>query len=268
MEASMKNRVLVAGIILVGIMTSASFALDQMGAPAGKLGAGKWSLGADYIYSSQNIDFKNATEDGAAPDPEDKSGTIEYVKLQKLYATLGYGLMDKWDVYGRLGGAHLRLHTPSSFLFYEQTMSSSIELAYGVGTKVTFYEYGNWKLGALGQASWTNNLEATYKSGADKEVITFDLMEAQIAVGPTYKFSESVSVYGGPFAHLVGGDVTSKDTDGGSPDGTYEADLRQAATLGGYVGVELTGCNNVSANLEFQHTAFANAVAANVTYKF
>jgi hypothetical protein len=266
----MRQRICLGAMVAAVMIAPAAMALDPLGPPAASIGAGQWDVGVDYIYSSQNLDFKNGEDNGSPASPEERSGTIKHVKLQKGFATFGYGLTNELDVYGRIGAAQIRTDLPENFMWYEQGFSSSTMPAYGAGTRVTFYDDGLLKLGALGQVTWTDNLSDESTIDLTTQKTTFNIVEGEVAVGPAYKLTDAVTVYGGPFFYWLSGNVNVNDTfliEGLTP-GRATADLEQPTWFGGYIGAQAALSWNVSANIEYQHTAFADAVGANVKIKF
>jgi hypothetical protein len=273
----MKYRILVAALLAVALCAPMSMALSKMGAPAASLGAGKWSIGADYSYASQNIDFSDLKFDGQDADSDEREGTAKYVKMQTMLAKFEYGVVDNWDVYAALGGAQLKGSSDEEDFLGD--VKSSTEPAYGFGTRVTLWQDGALKVGALGQVLWMNNLDDTIKGsdGPDdvwKDKLNVNMSEVQIAFGPTYQLAPGVVVYGGPFADFLQGDFTDKWTETFTGEGTetdtgkVEADLNQAAWFGAYAGVELTLAQNLMGSVEYQHTAFGDCVGANLTFRF
>jgi len=77
----------------------------------------------------------------------------------------------------------------------------------------------------------------------------------QIAVGPTWKLNDTLSIYGGPFVHLIDGDVEN-------------ADLEEDSAFGGYVGAEAALADNTSLFGEIQLTGSGWAIGAGIGWKF
>jgi len=235
----MKKRLLLMVVVavVVGMCSSVAFALDPMGPPTDQLEKGQFGLGVDYMFSDMDLD-----ESG--DDDEDLQAT-------KVFGTLTYGATDNVDVFVRLGIGHAAgedVASGGSDLDWGST-----EFAWGLGGKVTFLEQDRCKWGAL--ITWSQFKSEEHSSN---EEVAFD--ELQIAVGPTYELSDSVSVYGGPFYHHVDGDAqgpspTDKkclDTDG----------------FGGYLGAQFKINENASLTTEFQYTDDAVGFAAGVMWGF
>jgi hypothetical protein len=175
----------------------------------------------------------------------------------KLYANLGYGILRNWEAFLRLGGAAYGLGNDS-------------RLAVGGGTKATFYEIGNWSFGGILQMSW-----AGWEGGAETESVTssgeHSVTEGQAALGACYQFSPHFSLYGGPFATFYKGTSEGKSASVAGTTltvGEASQDTDMDAWFGGYLGLRIQIHEKATAAIEFQYTADAYAVAANVAYRF
>ena len=262
---------LIIVVCVVALCASASMGLTRMGAPAGTIGGGKWDVGIDYTYARQNMDWTGAqsSTNGAAyvnVASDSRDGTIKNMKVQTADVRLGYGLMDKWDIYGLLGATKTKTDNVG---VSDSDFSSSTEPMVGIGTKATFWQDGALSLGALAGVGWVDGLKDSVTNDGFKTDVRANIMESQIAVGPTYQITDGVSVYGGPFAHFAQGDIKVKVTrlSNGNNE-RLRADLEQSSWCGAYIGTELAVTKDISANIEYQHTAFADAGGINVTFKF
>jgi hypothetical protein len=227
------------------------------------LGAGKGGVDFDYTYAQQGVDSKNSKLNGVKEANPD--GTIKRLDMQTGTARLGYGVVDIWDIYGTLGGVQVGVN---NFSYADgEDFSSSVGFMYGGGTKLTFWQSGALKIGALGQMNWMDDLSDTVDAGGGREAdISFNIVESQIAVGPTYELSQGVSLYGGPFIHQLSGDTEVKWNSGATRE--READLEQSSQFGVYIGVEAAIGNSTFASIEYQHTSVADAGGVSLTFRF
>jgi opacity protein-like surface antigen len=62
-------------------------------------------------------------------------------------------------------------------------------------------------------------------------------------------------------------DAIFLDPDNGLEKDTTD-DVKQSSWFGVFVGTQVNLCKNMSLNVEYQHTAFANAVGANVVWRY
>ena len=265
----MEKKLLLA-VVLVVVCSSAAFALDPMGPPMAGLKKGQFSAGADYSYSEMDLKLSEGKwSDSLGFSGKLPSGKIKNIKMNKVYANLGYGVADNWEMFLRLGGANTDFKTD---LFdvgsVQKEFDSDTSFAIGFGTKATFYEEPKLKLGGLFQMSWAST-DAKANGPTWSESLGIDIMEIQIAAGPTYKLMECVSIYGGPFFHIIDGDVEAKLRFLGSPTVTKRSyDIDEVGCFGGYIGTQVDVIENVPFCIEYQHTASADALAMSLIWKF
>jgi hypothetical protein len=265
----------VLAFLVVGWVGSAAFALDPMGPPTAGLKQGQFQVGADYSYSITDLKLRKGSWieylDGWFYDSgEAESFTLKDFKTNKVYASLGYGIADNWEAFLRLGGADAMFG--DSIWEDAEKFDSPTDFAIGFGVKATFYEEDNLKIGGLFQASWAafnGKLQAAHWTAADS--VKIDVTEIQIAVGPTYKLLEGVSIYGGPFFHFVNGDLDDKFsemTEEGILTSKYSWAIRESSIFGGYIGVQVDVTENTSFNIGYQHTAKADALSMSLVWRF
>lgn len=161
----------------------------------------------------------------------------------------------------------------------------------GLDSKATFYEKGKLRVGGLFQISWSQS--DGKKSGlhpVDGGVNAFmgpaegipwshsvdiSITEIQLALGSTYRLTERVSIYGGPFFHFIDGHVNGRYSESGEAFGStldyrtkYRYDIDENSFFGGYVGVQFEAFRNALFNIEYQHTAFADALGMQLIWRF
>jgi len=233
--------------MVVCLCASAAPAFDPMGPPTAGLKQSSLSAGVEYMWSNMDIEsYSVHTKVNGIPAPGlFVSGTVKNVESNKIYANLGFGMTDDWEVFLRLGAADADPDkSKNSDNLAGYTGCSDYGFAIGGGTKITFLKSENGKLkwGALAQVSWAI-LDFDRKSysidGYDATLSAeIDLLEAQLAVGPTYNLREGVSIYGGPFFHFINGEADLKGSIDGMPL-KVSADLKQDSIFGGYVGIQI-----------------------------
>jgi hypothetical protein len=262
-------------LAVFGLGSSACFALDLMGPPASGVKQGQFHIGADYSYSQMDLELDAGRWveylDGVFSDAGDAvSFTLKDFETARLYANLGYGIADNWDVFVRLGGTDAQFG--DSIWQDQERFDSGAQMAIGGGVKATFYEEGNLRLGALLQASWAEfdgELLAPHWAAADS--VEMDVTEIQIAVGATCRLTDQVSIYGGPFFHLVDGeldDQLSEWTEDGLLTSHYSWSVQEDSTLGAYIGAQVELAENCSVNIECQLTSAAEAIAVGLLWRF
>ncbi len=138
--------------------------------------------------------------------------------------------------------------------------------------------------GALFQIGWLKT-ESDYTcvddlgdgyTETDEGTEEFSVYNMEIAVGPTWKAAEGLSIYGGPFFNLINGEIDDDGTyviDDGEvvvESGTYSdsADVKQDSSFGGYVGAQWDFAANASLFGEFQLTGAGWTFGTGVGWKF
>jgi len=275
-------------IVVLGCFCSTASALDFMGPPTAELKKGQISLGADYSYTRMDIGLDNGMVTSTfyvnnVPGPPTSlpvnSFTLKRLKMHKLYANIGYGITDNWEIFIRLGGMNTEFSGnffPGSLNSQSRNYNGDTGFAIGFGTKVTFYEKDKLKLGALFQMSWASS-HAT-ASGADwRETVDIDIIEMQIALGATYQLTEKIAIYGGPFWHFIsfnGSDLNGYRSYDSNPSqderwtSRSSYDLDDISNFGGYIGARYEVFKDVFYCIEYQHTRSADALAMSIRWKF
>jgi len=253
-EKIMKKVIVV--MMAVVLWNTSVFAFDPMGPPTAGLKQGQYSIGIEHLRGEMDIDYDNITVGGVSFG----SLTLDDIKITKAYANFGFGVTDNLEVFLRPG--------------IVKDEDSDSGFAIGAGVKATFFESadGKGKWGILAQLSWAS-LEYDDESGfvgATPVSITnqeADIIEVQIALGPTYQLDENISIYGGPFLHFINGDTDAIFTVSGVP---YEAsaDIEQDSIFGGYIGMEIKLAENTNGNIELQGTGSGYALGAGLIWKF
>ncbi len=262
----MEKRILVIAVIMaVGALSSATIAGGPLGPPRAWVGQGKWLV--DVEYAHEDIDLTSCGKglwfewNGSSWDLLEGRITkfaIEGLESDMFFGSLAYGLCDTWDVYVRLGAANAKDEleasgTALSLPGESYSFSGSHGFAWGVGTRGTFCQWGSWTLGAVGQVTWVNpgddRVSWSYQSGETtsdlRGNVELDWRQFQAGLGVTYQ-ADGWWVYGGPCWFFVNGELDgtlTEDTDPTSPEPDYRYkyshDLREKSEFGCWVGV---GC--------------------------
>jgi len=260
-------------VLLVG--GSAALALDPMGPPTADLRQGQFEEGIEYSYGTMDLKLNNGfwieQLDGVFYDSGNADSlTIKNFKTNKAYFNLGYGIIDGLDVFLRLGATTATFG--DSIWEDAEKFENHANFTVGCGIKATFYEHDNLKLGGLFQANWTEfdgQLNAAHWAAAD--FVEMSVTEIQVAVGPTYKLADHISIYGGPFFHFVVGDLDdefSQASGGGLLTSKYSWDIDESLIFGGYIGAQVDIAENFFFNIEYQQTAAADALSVGFVWRF
>lgn len=276
---------MLAGVVVVlSLFSSVAVALPPMGPPKAMIGQDLWTAGLGFSHSEMDLEAhgKGRESQGGPFVTAWDRHDIESLTTNMILGSLGFGVSDTWDVFVAVGAADAQdditeeLASGSDGNKYTG-LDSSFEICYGLGTRVTFWEDGDVTWGALGQIIWQNpdgdiDMRAandpTFQLTGDAEL---DFWELQIAAGPTWE-GEGLRVYGGPFLHIVEGDIDLDTTGVDAFAATWQVDssgdLTEASQFGGYVGAQWDVNENTMANIEVQFTADAWAVGIGGVWRF
>lgn len=261
-----KRSLSVVVALLIAMGGSVALALDPLGPPKAGPAAGQFQIGADILYGAADTEihekYSSRTFQNGVFQPDQSVSGRTWVKwgnqpTSKLYANLGYGILQNWEAFLRLGGADYGWNNDSL-------------LTVGGGTKATFYETGNWSFGGILQLTWTgwdDESEMYYGTSSSENSVT----EAQAALGACYQFSPQFSLYGGPFATYYEGTSESKGVSVSGTSVTFLEGSRDTdvdAWFGGYLGLRIQIHEKATAAIEYQYTADAYAFAASIVYRF
>jgi len=287
--------------MVVGLCGSGALA-TTMGPPVADLKAGQFIIGFDYSNNDIGADINAEetslysldvyTDDKKVDDIEISEGPeklklSEEIDIDMRFVKLGYGVCDILEVFLRLGTADFEVIDMRGFS----------KFSYGFGAKATFYEEGNLKLGALFQMTWAEadgdflardvrvrdeeeNFDVEEFSVGDVPVTwEADYYELKFAIGPTYELTEVFSIYGGPFYHVVSGNlereynrIDSYDSGPFSNEQRYfrktSGDIEESSSFGGYIGAQIDIDERLPLYVEYQFTGDADVLGISLVCKF
>jgi hypothetical protein len=271
-----KIRLLGLALIMVGLIGSNAFALDMLGPPSAELESGIFSGGIEYASSKMDLKLIEGTSMDSRNGELPISGTlpsqtIDDFEVSTLYATAGYGIVENYEVFLRMGLANSEF---GDTLWEEgEDFDGKNDFAMGGGFKATFYEGFDWKVGGIFQVNWTEldgELDASAWEVIQPHYVEISSTEMQIAVGVTYLRSSWLSIYGGPFMHFISGDFDYKFTKFGEDFVTSEVsyEFNEGPTYGGYIGAQIKLFENGFGNVEYQQTSDAEVVGAGLLLRY
>ena len=277
-KAENKRKIWLLGLslIMVAFCGSAAFALDPMGPPAADLQAGQLKAGVDYSKSTMDLELNEGIWveylDGIFLDVgEAVPFTLKDFKMNKAYFNFAYGAADNCEAFLRVGGTSATFG--DSIWEDGERFDSNTDFAIGGGIKATFYEEDDLKIGGMLQVSWAEfdgKLKATHWAASD--FVGIDIAETQIAIGATYRLTEHVSIYGGPFLHFISGELEDTfseiDAGGGLLTSEYSWNVEQESVFGSYIGTQIELTEEFSFNIEYQHTSASDAFGAGLKWRF
>ena len=92
--------------------------------------------------------------------------------------------------------------------------------------------------------------------------IDIDIIDIQIAIGPTYR-KDNMRLYVGPFLHLIDGEL-----DVSALGFTGNFDLKKKSEFGGFVGAQFDFSDSSSVYIEYQKTGDASTIAGGFVWRF
>jgi hypothetical protein len=252
------------GIMLMGTQV---LAFDLMGPTTSRLkNSGKTSVGAEYFWSNMEIDA-----DGIAA-LDLTSDTINDFEIEKITGNLALGMGRGSEIFFRFGVADVSPDNNNDWGSIPDNIGCSDEvLVLGGGAKWTLYDNAGFGWGLLTQVSWAEyDFDGrSYSVGAHSVTLSpeFEIVEVQIATGPTLELNDAVTFFGGPFLYFLNGNADFEGTIDGSQS-TITADLDQESLLGGYIGAELEVGRNAVVSFEVQTTSGSSGMGGQLVWKF
>ncbi|MHC4557864.1 MAG: hypothetical protein ACYTFW_16525 [Planctomycetota bacterium] len=276
-----RTALLAVALIVVGIYSSVAFALPPMGPPRAFLGQEQWVVGVEYAYQEMDLETWGTVYETWAgiPIASDYSNCeLEGLKSNIVLGRVGYGISDTWDIFVRLGIADAEgkiVETQAGGVPGAEYdgFEGSYGLAWGFGTRATFWREGDLTWGGLFQMTWAEPDDSSIDLRGDPAFIgeaELDFEEVQIAVGPTWQLDD-FRIYGGPFYHFVKGDLVlsgQTDTPGFDVVTRSSQDIREESQFGGYAGVQWHMNKNTSWHAEYQFTGDAWGIGIGAIWRF
>jgi opacity protein-like surface antigen len=253
---NMKGKILLLCVVLVGLCGSTALALDPMGPPKANLQKDQWSVGIDYSWGEMTIQRTTANW-------SDAKNTADLDDMQKIYATIGYGLSENVEGFVRIGIGSTDVERKVDWTKWESD-GGDWDAIWGLGVKATLSEDENVTWGILAQYSSAELSCDQKESGGETPRVDLDITELQIAFGPTWDLGDGVSVYGGPFLHIIDGSYVDNKDNGD----VLTKSIEEESQLGGYVGVSIDLAANSTLCVEYQNTGEAEAIAGLLSFRF
>lgn len=258
---------IIAVIFAAVFMSTQVLAFDLIGPATSRLkDSGKTSVGAEYFWSSMELDAD------AISALDLTSDTIEDFEIDKITANLALGMGRGSEIFVRFGVADADPDSNDDWGGIPGNMGSSDEVfVLGGGAKWTLYQDASFGWGILTQMSWAEyDFDGkTYLVGDYDVTLSpeFEIVEVQIATGPTFLFDNNIMIFGGPFLYFLNGDAEITGTIDGLR-GKISTDLEQESILGGYIGAGLELSPKASLSFEVQATSGNYGIGGQFVWKF
>lgn len=254
-------------LIAVLLMSTQVLAFDFMGPTTSRLKkSGKTSIGVEYFWSKMEIDAEGISALDLTSD------TIDDFETDKITANLALGMGRGSEIFFRFGVTDADPDNNDSWGGIPDHMGSSDEvLVLGGGAKWTLYDGAGFGWGLLTQLSWAEyDFDGkSYPVGVYDVILSpeFEVVEVQIATGPTFKLNDDLTIFGGPFLNFLNGDA---EFEGSIDDSSafFSADLEQEAILGGYIGAGLELGQKANLSFEIQATSGNYGMGGQFIWKF
>ncbi len=227
-----------------------TYGIDFMGPPTATHEALQMSLGLEYSYSEENVQF---TDSGSSTP-----NSIDDIRRNVFSGKLGVGLHEYAEVFFRLGAGTLR----ADLIEFD----GNTDPIWGGGAKVTLHKGKRIDLGALFQ--W-NTFDGETRGFIDayginaREEIKID--EQHVALGATVHM-DGWRFYGGPFYYTFDGDVTIKEI--GNTSNQIRPDMEEESEFGGYIGAQFDLAAETVLSVEYIYTGEGSAVGTGLSWKF
>jgi len=239
----MKKVLIFAAVVL---FANPVWALRFMGPPTPKSDSGQIGLGFDWSHSQFDI-----RSDDISVRPKPNMDNDIY------FARLLLGVNEWVEISGSIGISDIEHDTEGGF-------RSGNDFAWGVGSKIKFWESGRTDLGAAFQlTSLTGDSETTTLLDQNISNPKLEAYVLELAVGPSYE-THGVCLYGGPFVYFITGDIEGKRAGSGS-----EIDIEEEESeFGVYMGASAEIVKNTKASLEYHLTNDSWAIGAGIVHRF
>jgi hypothetical protein len=295
----MKKAMVLVGALLVAALSVNVLAIGNVGPATAELKCGQWSVGGEYWYGDMSLDratlkgtYVYTDEDGVADPVETlaEKMDIDNVKTNFSYVSLGYGISDNWEVFGRIGIADIKADTRS--VGDDEWLGTNFDndMAWGVGTRYTFIREDKVRWGISAQMNWFDTSSSEKSSwvhdngeGDELDVATdevdWDGYDLLISVGPTIDMDGGWKLYAGPFYYMIDGDADLKETEVDTwvvDDETMTdlevtrltGDLEEDSCFGGHVGAIFPLASNTDLAFEVAVISGGWAAGTSLTMKF
>jgi len=256
------KKLLLLAVVIVMVCSSAALALDPMGPPTASLGKGAYSLGVEWAWSQQDIEYR--VDSGSS----NTRRMLEIDPMNKIYGNIGYGVADNVDVFVRLGAGWVDADRDTDYSYsYNWDMDGDGSFIFGGGVKMTLWEQPGINWGALAQYSWGSfegeeDGYSPYYGNWRSQDYKLRMDELQIAFGPTWEATEGVSIYGGAFYHGVQGTLEQQ-----RDSSRTRHSIEEESWLGGYIGTSIDVGQNCCVNVDGMFTRDATGLVVALVYR-
>jgi hypothetical protein len=207
--------------------------------------AGKFTLGVGYFFE----DTKWKADD---------FGDFR-TESNQYYLQVSYGLPKNWEVYGRIGGADMKLKSDG---FLDGTKDSTQPFG-TLGIKGAFFKKNQFSFGAFAQGTYRSEYKDSATVGGTEVDSKFkDHYDINVGLAAQLKFGNFL-VYGGPFWYYA----RAKAELSASGYQDVSETVKEKDNIGGFLGVKIPITKRVGLNIEGQ-LRDRTSYGAMITYAF
>ena len=210
---------------------------------------------------------------------EDKyeNGTDHVIRQNQIYSHLGYGARN-WEIYGRIGGADLKLSdafhsTQASTATSRNDFDDNWKLFGTLGAK-GFYPFNKtFGLGAFVQGSYhfsdfKDRVSGT-RNGAPftAELKVKDFWDVNFGVGFQATVPNNIRLYIGPYIYYAEAKVSPSANIPGLEFSAGDIRIKNKTTAGGFAGIDIPLARGFHLNVEGQYSErFSAGAVISYTY--
>src|SRR4030042_5286900 len=154
-----KKRVLLAlAVMVVGVYGSNAIAITPMGPPRASLQEGETLFGLEFEHSEMDLKafgtIKTLEQGAPSWESDFRKYKIENLKSNMIMGRLSAGLSENWDFFLRLGVTDAQaditaINSDDTDGDKFKDFDGSHGLAWGIGTRATFYQEGDTTWGGI-----------------------------------------------------------------------------------------------------------------------
>ncbi|MCP4454728.1 MAG: hypothetical protein GY809_24985 [Planctomycetes bacterium] len=272
----MKARIQKATLFLILGVTGSAMALSPIGPAQAVIGEKQWGVGFNVGYQSMDLVTEGTYFEYQSPTLDTQAKlALENTKSISSFVQIGLGLSPECDIYGLIGTsdaqgdatvrsnpAGVQTHGFSNGEGFD--INGDHELAWGIGTRFTLRDDETVRWGGVVQMTWQSpkgNSTWAAQSGGGYTIDgtwKLDTWELIVALGPTIVY-DNVQFYGGPFLHLVRGNLDFNGTYSGGDTGVASTSqkVEEESQVGVYGGMQMDLYENVLLYVDGQFTGKA-----------
>jgi len=269
---------LFCSLAIINTGGTSAFALDLIGSPVANLQQSQLQSAIEYSQSTMDMELVNGRWKRYVVGEDSEGGSfiddfkVENFKANKISSYFGYSFTNNLEAFVRLGTTSSEFG--DSIYAQSEEFESDGTPTIGGGLKVTLYDDFRLKFGGTVQANWANyEGQLTASDWAAPDFVSINIQEVQVALGASYKWTDHISVYGGPVYHFITGEfddvfVTKDEDDGDLQIVEYNWDIESNSNFGGYIGTQVDLIRNLCLNFEYKLLGSSDAFGANVIWKY